>query len=115
MHIAHVLNNMPTTLDVKLACYLNMAAGGLSVHPTMVGSLSTIHSTIEEEADRREGKGRRCLLGDVLECHTSHFSSKDDFKKIFWKEIHFGRVVVWCGVNQMDFLKHTFCQESFSF
>ena len=25
---------------------------------------------IEEEEDRREGKGRRCCLGDILECHT---------------------------------------------
>ena len=29
------------------------------------------------------------------------FSSKDDLKKSFRKKIHFGRVVVWCGVNQM--------------
>ena len=29
------------------------------------------------------------------------FSSKDDLKKCFWKNIHLGRVVVWCGVNQM--------------
>ena len=25
----------------------------------------------------------------------------DDLKKSFWKNIHFGRVVVWYGVNQM--------------
>ena len=25
-------------------------------------------SSIKEESDRREGKGRRCYLGDVLEC-----------------------------------------------
>ena len=28
--------------------------------------------TIEEETDRREDKGRRCCLGDVIECRTSH-------------------------------------------
>ena len=26
-------------------------------------------------------------------------SSKDDLKKSFWKDIHFGRVVVWCGLS----------------
>ena len=53
---------------------------------------------IEEEHDRREGKGRRFLLWDVLECRTSlFFSSKVDLKKRFWTIIHFGRVVVWCG------------------
>ena len=37
------------------------------------------------------------------------FSSKDDWKKSFWVNIHFGRVVVWGGVNQMIihfFFKH---------
>ena len=29
---------------------------------------------IEVETDRREGKDRRCCLGDVLECRTSHFA-----------------------------------------
>ena len=29
------------------------------------------------------------------------FSSKDDLTKSIWKNTHFGRVVVWCGVNQM--------------
>ena len=58
--------------------------------------------SIEEDKDRREGKGRRCWLGDVLESfwmpHLS-FSSKDELKK-FWENIHFGRVncggLVWC-------------------
>ena len=31
---------------------------------------------IEEETDRREGKGRHCCLGDVLECHTSHVAAR---------------------------------------
>ena len=46
---------------------------------------------------RRECKGRRYLLGDVLLCRTN----KDDLKKHFSQNIHFGRVVVWCGVNWM--------------
>ena len=57
---------------------------------------------IEEETDRREVNDRRCGLGDVLEMPPlQSFGSKDDLKKSFWKNIHFGRVVVWCGVNQM--------------
>ena len=40
------------------------------------------------------------------------FSSKDDLKKSFWENIHFGRGVVWYGVNQMitHFSKHPFRQ-----
>ena len=39
--------------------------------------------------------------GDVLECRTNHlaFSSKDDLKKSFWENIHFGRW--WFVVNWM--------------
>ena len=37
----------------------------------------------------------------VLECRTSHLVGKDDWQKSFWKNTHFGRVVVWFGVNQM--------------
>ena len=29
------------------------------------------------------------------------FRSKDDLNKSFYENIHFGRVVVWYGVNQM--------------
>ena len=29
------------------------------------------------------------------------FSSKDNLKKLFWKNIHFERRAVWCGVNRM--------------
>ena len=52
-----------------------------------------------EETDRREGKSRRCCFGNVPTKYP--FNSKDDLKKSFWKNIHFGSVVVWCGVNQM--------------
>ena len=45
----------------------------------------TIPDTIEEETDS----------------YRYLFSNKDDLKKSFWKKIHFGRVVVWCGVNLM--------------
>ena len=33
-------------------------------------------ATIEEETYRRKGKGRRCWLGDVLECGTSHLAAR---------------------------------------
>ena len=29
------------------------------------------------------------------------FSSKDDLNNKFWENIHFGRVLVWYGGNQM--------------
>ena len=45
----------------------------------------------EEETDRSKCKGRRRQL-----C-----TSKDELKKSFQKNIHFGRVVVWCDENQM--------------
>ena len=53
---------------------------------------------------KRRHKGRRCCLGDVLECPA--FSSKNDLKKSFWKNIHFGRMgvcctYIYCSVNWM--------------
>ena len=47
--------------------------------------------------------------------HTP-FSSKDDLNKGFWENIHFGRVVVWYGVNRMiiHFSKPPFHQVAFS-
>ena len=53
-------------------------------------------SSIEEETDRRKRSSQYCL-GDILECRIS----MDDLKKKLWKKIHFGRLVVWCGVIQM--------------
>ena len=37
----------------------------------------------------------------VLECRTSHLAARRIWGKVFRKNIHFGRVVVWCGVDQM--------------
>ena len=45
----------------------------------------TIPDTIEEETDS----------------YRYLFSNKDDLKKSVWKNIHFGTVLVWCGLNQM--------------
>ena len=49
------------------------------------------------------GKGRRFYLGDVQYLHAAlAIEQQGGFEeRVFWKKIHFGRVVVWCGVNQM--------------
>ena len=38
---------------------------------------------IEKETDRREGKGRRCCLRDVLECRTNHLEARMIRRKVF--------------------------------
>ena len=37
----------------------------------------------------------------ALAMHAHLAAIKDDWKKSFWKNIHFGKVMVQCGVNQM--------------
>ena len=40
-------------------------------------------------------------------------AAQDDLKKCFWKNIHFRKVVFYCGVNRMIiFPKHPFSQVS---
>ena len=39
--------------------------------------------------------------GTYLNAALTAFSSKGDLNKSFWENIHFGKVVVWCGVNRM--------------
>ena len=61
---------------------------------------------IEEETDRREGKGRRCCLGDVLECRTCPLSAW-----MMWRERKFARTsslggqggLVWCKPDDHSF------------
>ena len=55
---------------------------------------------IKEESDRSERKG---WWVDVLECQTSQLSTRIIWRKVFGKNIHFGRVVVWFGVNRKIF------------
>ena len=38
--------------------------------------------SIEEETDRREGKGRHCCLGDEIEGHTSHLAGRMTSRKL---------------------------------
>ena len=52
--------------------------------------------TIQEVADRRE---KAKVVAAVWGTYYP-FSSKDDLKETFWKNILFERVVVWYGVNQ---------------
>ena len=40
------------------------------------------------------------LLGDVY--RTSHIATRTIWGKKFWKNIHFGRVLVWCGCELKD-------------
>ena len=49
---------------------------------------------------KTEQKAKVVAVGCGTELNTA-LSSKDDLNKRFWKNIHFGRVVVWYGVNRM--------------
>ena len=51
------------------------------------------------QTHRRKGKGRRCFLGDVLECRAIHLAARLNLKNNFLKNIYFGRVMVWCELE----------------
>ena len=56
-----------------------------------------LYCTVEEGfiLYRREGKDRRCCLGDVLEFRTSHLAGRKDLEKTFiMGEWWFGGVVL---------------------
>ena len=38
----------------------------------------------KKHKDRREGKGRRCYLGDVIEYRTYHLAARMIFNQSFW-------------------------------
>ena len=44
---------------------------------------------------------------DILECclHYTSYISKDNFEEKFWKNIHCGRVVVWCEPDDYPFFE----------
>ena len=79
------------------------SAAQVALHPLRI---------IEEEIDRRKGKGRRCCLGNILECRTSQQGWIEE--KFLEEEHPFWRVVVWrAGVKHRwssVYLKHPFCQ-----
>ena len=52
---------------------------------------------------KRKGKGRRCFLGDVLECRAIHLAARLNLKNNFLKNIYFGRVMVWCELEDHPF------------
>ena len=59
---------------------------------------------IEEETGRREGEVRRCCLGDVRECRTSHLVVRMIWRKVFGRASNLGGLgglPVRCVVNQM--------------
>ena len=63
-------------------------------------------SGIEEESYRREGKGRRCCLGDVLKSRTSHLAARMIEEKFleehpFWE----GCGLVWCEPEDHPFFR----------
>ena len=69
--------------------------------------LRSLGAVIEEDTDGREGKGRPCCLGNVLECRTCRLcSSKESwFEEKFLKEHPFCQVVglVWCEPDDHPF------------
>ena len=70
------------------------------------------HFTHRKESDIREGKGRRCCLGDILECRISHFAARMIWRQIFKRTSILGGWwfgVMWTGWS-LIFLKHPFRQ-----
>ena len=53
--------------------------------------LHTGSSAEKQDKDRREGKGHRCYLGDILECRTNHLAAR-----MIWTKV-FGRKSIWVG------------------
>ena len=75
-----------------------------------VAALACIKSNIlriEQESDRRDGKGRRCWLGDVLECHTSHLAARMILRKVFGRTSILGGwwFGMWCELDDYPFFQ----------
>ena len=71
----------------------------------------------EEETDRREGKGRRCCLGDVIECRTSHLAAMMIWTKVFERSFISGwwwNGVVWIRWSIIHSAKRPIFYSSFS-
>ena len=47
---------------------------------------------IEQESDRREGKGRCCWLRDEIECCTSHFRTRMIWRADTWRNGWLGKI-----------------------
>ena len=60
--------------------------------------------TIEEETDRRKDKGRRCCLGDGIECRTSQLAARI-FEETLLEEnpLWEGGGLVWCEPDDYPF------------
>ena len=67
-------------------------------------ALKSYFKSKEEEEDRREGKGRRWCLGDILECRSSHLASTMIWRKVFEEHpLWEGDGLVWCEPDDHPF------------
>ena len=57
-----------------------------------------IHHYHSIRISQKERQRSLLLVGGRTRMLHSRFSGKDDLKKCFWKDIHFGRVVVWKSI-----------------
>ena len=81
------------------------ARAGAGAGPKWNGS-TTLPSVKEEETDRRAGKGRRCCLGDVLECRTSYLAARMIWRKAFGRtSILGGGGLVWYEMDDYQFFR----------
>ena len=68
--------------------------------------LKSYFKSKEEEEDRREGKGRRWCLGDILECRSSHLASTMIWRKVFEEHPFWeGDGLVWCEPDDHTFFR----------
>ena len=66
------------------------------------GNMSAIYnSKVELFRVKRRNRQKRNQRSSLLFGGRTPISSKDVLKKSCWRNLHVGRVVVWCGVNQM--------------
>ena len=66
--------------------------------PPRYHDTTDIIKTQKQDKDRREGKGRRGLLGDVLECRNNHLPVRMILTKVFgiiFSKHSFGQVAVY--------------------
>ena len=77
-------------------------------------SSGIVHFELVPQLRQKRRQRSSLLLGGRTWITHQPVSSKDDSMNKFWKNIHFGRVVVLCVVNRIiiPFLKHLFRQVS---
>ena len=97
------LNIFTASTSLRTSSYLHRMVRGRNTSGTIKnnGHMVSIEEGFIQKRRQRSSllvRGRTWMPGYT-------FSSKDDLKKICWKNIHFGSVVVFCGgnwkINQM--------------